>query len=44
VQPVFGKLFLNEPVPTRGRLGVSDAPGFGLELNPAVALDRYRVA
>ena len=43
VQPVFGKLYLNEPVPVNGRLGVSDAPGFGLDLNPAVKLERYRV-
>jgi len=44
IAPVFGKLFLNEPVPTNGRLGVSDAPGFGLELNRAVGFDRYRAA
>lgn len=44
VQPVFGKLFLNEPVPANGRLAVSDAPGFGLDLNPNAALERYRVA
>jgi L-alanine-DL-glutamate epimerase-like enolase superfamily enzyme len=31
-------------VPTNGRLAVSDAPGFGLELNPDAALERYRVA
>jgi L-alanine-DL-glutamate epimerase-like enolase superfamily enzyme len=43
VQPVFGKLFLNEPVPTNGRITVSDAPGFGLELNPAAHLKRYVV-
>lgn len=36
VLPVFGDLFLNEPIPTRGYLDVSvlDKPGFGLELNP----------
>ncbi|KAG0161338.1 hypothetical protein PDIDSM_8872 [Penicillium digitatum] len=36
VEPVFGNLFLNEPIPTKGYLDVSvlDKPGFGLELNP----------
>ncbi|KAK7203060.1 enolase C-terminal domain-like protein [Myxozyma melibiosi] len=40
VLPVFGGLFLNEPVPTTGVLDVSvlDKPGFGLEVNPAVTL------
>jgi L-rhamnonate dehydratase len=40
VLPVFGDLFLNEPIPTKGYLDVSilDKPGFGLELNPAAKL------
>jgi L-rhamnonate dehydratase len=40
VEPVFGNLFVNEPIPTHGHLGVSvlDKPGFGLELNPAAPL------
>ncbi|KAL8729664.1 MAG: hypothetical protein Q9166_004613 [cf. Caloplaca sp. 2 TL-2023] len=40
VQPVFGDLFLNEPIPTKGYLDVSelDKPGFGLELNPNARL------
>lgn len=40
VLPVFGDLFLNEPIPTKGYLDVSelDKPGFGLELNPAARL------
>ena len=40
VLPVFGDLFLNEPIPTRGYLDVSvlDKPGFGLELNPNARL------
>ena len=40
VLPVFGNLFLNEPVPTKGYLDVSvlDKPGFGLELNPSAPL------
>ncbi|KAK0194031.1 enolase C-terminal domain-like protein [Armillaria mellea] len=40
VQPVFGDLFLNEPVPQGGKLQVSvlDKPGFGLELNSKAQL------
>ncbi|KAF2177637.1 nucleotide-diphospho-sugar transferase [Zopfia rhizophila CBS 207.26] len=40
VLPVFGDLFLNEPIPTKGYLDVSelDKPGFGLELNPNARL------
>jgi L-alanine-DL-glutamate epimerase-like enolase superfamily enzyme len=46
VLPVFGDLFTNEPIPTKGFLDVSelDRPGFGLELNPAAPLiDARRV-
>jgi len=40
VLPVFGNLFLNEPIPTKGYLDVSilDKPGFGLEINPSAPL------
>ena len=40
VLPVFGNLFINEPIPTKGYLAVSelDKPGFGLELNPSAPL------
>jgi len=40
VMPVFGDLFLNEPIPVKGYLDVEvlDKPGFGLELNPAARL------
>ena len=38
ILPVFGSLFLNEPVPHGGFLDVSDEPGFGLTLNPAAVL------
>lgn len=40
VLPVFGNLFLNEPIPTKGYLEVTDLdkPGFGLEVNPAAPL------
>ena len=40
VLPVFGNLFTNEPIPTKGYLDVFelDKPGFGLEINPAARL------
>ncbi|KAF2753142.1 enolase C-terminal domain-like protein [Pseudovirgaria hyperparasitica] len=40
VLPVFGNLFTNEPIPTKGYLDVSelDKPGFGLEINPQARL------
>ncbi|KAL8985742.1 MAG: hypothetical protein Q9205_000639 [Flavoplaca limonia] len=40
VHPVFGDLFVNEPLPTKGYLDVAqlDKPGFGLELNPKARL------
>ncbi|CAD0100885.1 unnamed protein product, partial [Aureobasidium mustum] len=40
VLPVFGNLFLNEPIPEKGYLDVSvlDKPGFGLEVNPSAPL------
>ncbi|KAF2677093.1 nucleotide-diphospho-sugar transferase [Lentithecium fluviatile CBS 122367] len=46
VLPVFGDLFINEPIPTKGYLEVSqlDRPGFGLELNPnARLIDASRI-
>ncbi|EFQ34038.1 mandelate racemase/muconate lactonizing enzyme domain-containing protein [Colletotrichum graminicola M1.001] len=38
VLPVFGDLFLDEPIPTKGFLTTADLdkPGFGLTINPAV--------
>ena len=46
VLPVFGGLFLDEPLPDGGRLDVKalDKPGFGLELNPGVKLISGREA
>jgi L-alanine-DL-glutamate epimerase-like enolase superfamily enzyme len=40
VLPVFGDLFTNEPIPTKGYLDLTelDKPGFGLELNPNARL------
>lgn len=46
VLPVFGDLFINEPIPTKGYLDVSvlNKPGFGLELNPnARLIDATRI-
>ena len=40
IAPMFGDLFLDEPVPAGGRLRVSDAPGFGVELNRSLGLAR----
>jgi len=42
VIPVFGNLFLNEQVPTNGKLSLGDEPGFGLTLNPDASLTRYQ--
>ena len=32
IQPVFGEIFADEPVPVDGKLRLSDAPGFGMTL------------
>ena len=33
IEPNFGSVFKNEPLPEDGYISLSDAPGFGLELN-----------
>ena len=38
VIPMFSPLLLDEPVPQNGRLKLSDAPGFGVRLNPECTL------
>ncbi|WP_162458221.1 L-rhamnonate dehydratase [Pseudactinotalea terrae] len=38
--PLHGDLLTGEPLPVDGRIHVSDAPGFGLRLNPDAALVR----
>ena len=38
VIPMFSPLLLDEPVPENGRLKLSDAPGFGVRLNPECRL------
>jgi L-rhamnonate dehydratase len=40
IVPMFQPLLLNEPVPENGRVRVPDRPGFGVELNRELALDR----
>ncbi|HWA20460.1 MAG TPA: L-rhamnonate dehydratase [Devosia sp.] len=32
ILPVFGDLFVGEPLPEKGRITLGDAPGFGMEL------------
>ncbi|HEY1901477.1 MAG TPA: L-rhamnonate dehydratase [Terracidiphilus sp.] len=36
--PMFSPLLLDEPVPQNGRMKLSDAPGFGVRLNPECSL------
>jgi L-rhamnonate dehydratase len=38
IHPVFGDLFVGEPLPVEGRLTLSDAPGFGMELRDRAML------
>ena len=40
VVPMFQPLLVGEPVPVNGRMSLPDTPGFGVELNPDVALER----
>lgn len=40
IVPMYGALFANEPLPRDGRIRVPDAPGFGVDLSPALALSR----
>lgn len=40
VVPMFSPLLDGEPVPKRGRVKLPDTPGFGVELNRAVGLER----
>jgi len=42
VIPMFSPLLLDEPVPVNGRMKLSDAPGFGVRLNPECGLRRIR--
>jgi len=40
VVPMFSPLLLDEPVPVNGRLRVPERPGFGVELNRGLELER----
>jgi L-rhamnonate dehydratase len=40
IVPMFSPLFTNEPVPENGYVSVTDAPGFGVDLNPALKWSR----
>jgi L-rhamnonate dehydratase len=40
IVPMFAPLLLGEPVPDKGRMRVPEAPGFGVELNRELSLDR----
>jgi L-rhamnonate dehydratase len=41
IEPNFGTVFKNEPLPKDGYITLSDKPGFGLELNKE-ALNLHR--
>lgn len=41
VHPSFGDLFTDEVLPVNGRVQLTDAPGFGLTLNPNANLIPY---
>jgi hypothetical protein len=40
VWPLFGDLFLDEPMPVDGYITLTDKPGFGVTLNPKIKLTR----
>lgn len=40
IVPQFHPLLVDEPVPVNGRIKLPDRPGFGVRLNPDIALDR----
>ena len=42
IRPVFGDLFIGEDVPTGGKLKVSGAPGFGMELADRHQLQQFQ--
>ena len=41
-QPVFGDLFVGEPLPENGRIRLGDAPGFGMDLRDGAMLVQVR--
>ena len=42
IQPVFGDLFVGEPLPERGRIRLGEAPGFGMELRDRNMLVEFK--
>ena len=40
IVPLFGKLFTSEPLPRDGYVDLTDAPGWGVELNEDLKLQR----
>ncbi|MBV8818180.1 MAG: L-rhamnonate dehydratase, partial [Acidobacteriaceae bacterium] len=42
IVPMFHPLLLDEPIPVDGRIRLSDAPGFGVRLNPVCRKERFR--
>ena len=40
IVPMFSPLFLGEPIPERGHIRLDDTPGFGVELNRDLPLER----
>jgi L-rhamnonate dehydratase len=44
ILPVFGALFANEPLPQNGRLKLSDAPGFGMDLGDRSRLKLFKAS
>jgi L-rhamnonate dehydratase len=38
--PTFGSLFNEEPLPVNGQITVPERPGFGLDLNRSLQLER----
>ena len=36
IVPMFSPLLINEPVPQQGKIRLSDAPGFGVDLDRTV--------
>lgn len=41
IRPVFGSLFIGEDLPQNGKLRLSDAPGFGMEIADRSLLTRF---
>ena len=42
IQPVFGNLFIGEPLPQKGRIRLGDPPGFGINLRDRAMLVQVR--